>query len=74
MVESDFDEPCDPVEGGFFSGFVPADSEDTPSRTSFTITIEDTDPKWVYCGAPNHCQKGMAQVINPCVLAETPWI
>src|ERR1700761_7800607 len=40
VTQSDFHDPCHPAQhGGFYSGFVPADSDSTPSPTTFTITI-----------------------------------
>ncbi|KAL1841312.1 hypothetical protein VTJ49DRAFT_7149 [Mycothermus thermophilus] len=65
IVESSFAAPCEPLEEGIFSGFVPTDSEDIPSATSFTITVHDTKPHWLYCSQGKHCQSGMAHVINP---------
>ncbi|KAL2267207.1 hypothetical protein VTJ83DRAFT_4484 [Remersonia thermophila] len=65
LVESSFAAPCEPLEEGIFSGFVPTDSENTPSATSFTVTVRDTKPHWLYCSQGKHCQSGMAHVINP---------
>jgi uncharacterized cupredoxin-like copper-binding protein len=31
----------------------------------FTVTVNDTNPIWFYCGVPTHCQAGMVGVINP---------
>lgn len=56
VTQSSFADPCHPLEGGFFSGFVP--TKDSPSGTSFTITVADTKPIWFYCGQGNHCQSG----------------
>jgi len=53
------------VKDGFFSGFVPAESKDTPAATSFFVEVDDDVPHWVYCSQGDHCQKGMAHVINP---------
>ncbi|KAJ4289410.1 hypothetical protein N0V88_006890 [Collariella sp. IMI 366227] len=36
VVESNFEDPCEPLKGGFFSGFVPAELQDDPARTAFT--------------------------------------
>ncbi|KAK4151012.1 hypothetical protein C8A00DRAFT_45702 [Chaetomidium leptoderma] len=66
VAESNFKEPCRPLEGGFFSGFVPFEPQvDTPAPTEFTITLEDTKPKWMYCSQGNHCKSGMVHAINP---------
>jgi hypothetical protein len=47
---------------GFVSGFF-----NTTSGTNanvFTITVNDTNPIWFFCGFPSHCELGMAGVIN----------
>ncbi|KHO00764.1 extracellular serine-rich protein [Metarhizium album ARSEF 1941] len=62
VTQSSFNDPCHPLEDGFFSGFVP--TTDSPSRTTFTIEVKDTKPIWFYCGQANHCQKGMIGAIN----------
>jgi hypothetical protein len=64
VTQSSFDNPCHPLENGFFSGFVPTTA--SPSSTSFTITVNDTKPIWFYCGQTtgNHCQSGMVGAIN----------
>ncbi|KAK0715208.1 hypothetical protein B0H67DRAFT_488705 [Lasiosphaeris hirsuta] len=67
VVQSSFDKPCEPQAGNaFFSGFTPTPSPDVASRTTFTITVNDTKPIWVYCPQTNgnHCQNGMVQSIN----------
>ncbi|KAH8819811.1 Cupredoxin [Xylogone sp. PMI_703] len=67
VVQSSFADPCHPLSGGFFSGFTPVPpNENGLSRTTFTITVNDTKPIWVYCGQTvgNHCQSGMVHAIN----------
>lgn len=66
VTQSSFAEPCKPLAGGFFSGFVPTQDLTAASRTTFTITVNDTNPIWVYCAqtAGNHCQAGMVHAIN----------
>ncbi|KAF2105949.1 hypothetical protein BDV96DRAFT_617547 [Lophiotrema nucula] len=65
VVQSSFDEPCKPLEGGIFSGFNFATPEGEADNV-FTFTVKDTKPFWYYCPQTNgnHCQKGMAGVIN----------
>ncbi|GAB1319394.1 hypothetical protein MFIFM68171_09604 [Madurella fahalii] len=67
VAQSSFSEPCQPLAGGIFSGFVPNQSPDVASWTTFTVTVRDTNPIWIYCSQPNgnHCQKGMLHAINP---------
>jgi hypothetical protein len=65
VTQSSFGNPCHPLaSGGFFSGFVP--TMESPSSTTFTITVNDTNPIWFYCGQTlgNHCQSGMVGAIN----------
>lgn len=33
--------------------------------TTFTVTINDTNPIYFYCLFTGHCQAGMVGVINP---------
>ncbi|RMZ89471.1 hypothetical protein DV736_g3298, partial [Chaetothyriales sp. CBS 134916] len=74
VTESTFAEPCKPValvnaslitptRPGLKSGFQPVTASDTETPV-YNVLINDTKPIWVYCGQTNHCQKGMAMVIN----------
>ncbi|CAG8960376.1 hypothetical protein HYFRA_00012451 [Hymenoscyphus fraxineus] len=65
VSQSSFGQPCKPLAGGFFSGFVPT-AAPGPSNTTFTITVKDTKPVWIYCGQTvgSHCQSGMVAAIN----------
>ncbi|KAJ5109668.1 cupredoxin [Penicillium argentinense] len=64
VAQAAFDNPCHPMStSSFFSGFhAPTHDE---SSTVFTLTVNDTDPIWFYCGQVGHCQAGMVGVINP---------
>ncbi|EFZ03825.1 hypothetical protein X797_011812 [Metarhizium robertsii] len=63
VIESSFDNPCHPLSSdGFSSGFIPV--TESPSNTTFTIIIKDTDPIWFYCAQANHCERGMVGAIN----------
>ncbi|KAK0099503.1 hypothetical protein ONS95_000234 [Cadophora gregata] len=62
VTQSSFNDPCHPLENGFFSSFVP--TANSPSGSTFTITVKDTKPIWLYCGQGNHCQTGMVAAIN----------
>ncbi|RMD42465.1 hypothetical protein DV735_g2684, partial [Chaetothyriales sp. CBS 134920] len=57
VVSGSFDAPCQ-YDGSIYSGD-PSDGE------VFSVTINSTDPIWIYCSIPRHCQAGMALVINP---------
>jgi plastocyanin len=71
VTQSSFDDPCRRLTAngqvtGFDSGFMPVD----PAATTFptwTLTVNDTAPIWVYCRQKNpssHCGSGMVMAIN----------
>ena len=62
VVQAAFASPCEPLAGGFFSGFVPTSSGE--SMTTFMITVNNTKPIWFYCSQGKHCQSGMVGAIN----------
>ncbi|KAJ5307916.1 Cupredoxin [Penicillium atrosanguineum] len=64
VAQSSFAKPCQPLsDSSIFSGFVaPASGE---SKMVFTLTVNNTDPIWLYCAQIGHCQAGMVAVINP---------
>lgn len=62
VTQSSFDEPCQPVDDGFSSGFIPISV--SPSGIQFEVTVEKEDPIWFYCGQGNHCQSGMVGAVN----------
>ncbi|KAI1394040.1 uncharacterized protein F4822DRAFT_424506 [Hypoxylon trugodes] len=64
IAQSKFDDPCHLSEGGLFSGYVPTESSDVAAPTSFTITVNDTKPLWLYCSTGEHCKAGMVHAIN----------
>lgn len=64
VVESNFADPCVPLNGGAFSGFVPTASPDKASATTFTIELNDTKPRWIYCSQGAHCKSGMVHSIK----------
>ncbi|KAJ2966630.1 hypothetical protein NQ176_g10056 [Zarea fungicola] len=66
VTQSSFAKPCVPLDGGFFSGFVPTQA-DNAGLSTFTITVKDMKPIWFYCSQTkpaSHCQKGMVGSIN----------
>lgn len=68
VAQSSFAAPCVPdadVGVSFFSGFQPTGNL-AASPNVFQIMVVDTNPIWYYCAQTNnnHCQKGMAGVIN----------
>jgi len=67
-TQSSFASPCGPMDGGFDSGFNPVAPGVTDFPT-FTITVNDTKPVWVYCkqaaNTPkSHCGQGMVFSVN----------
>ena len=55
IIQSSFTNPCHPLAGGFFSSFIP--TKNSPSRTSFTVIVNDTRPNWFYYSqtSSSHC-------------------
>lgn len=62
VTEGNFRDPCNPIGGAFFSGFIA--TSDTNGSTTFTIVLRDTLPIFFYCSQANHCQSGMVGSIN----------
>jgi plastocyanin len=58
VIESSFDQPCQPMTGGFSVGV-------QSKMTNFTVSIMDANTHWFYCSVPGHCNSGMVGVINP---------
>ena len=64
IAQSSFDKPCIADETGIWSGFVPVTKEEVVGNESFSVTVNSTDPLWLYCSQGDHCQDGMAMVVN----------
>lgn len=64
-TQSTLQAPCQPLAGGFDSGFVPVAPTDTGPFPVALYTVQDTNPVWVYCRQTGHCQQGMVFAINP---------
>ncbi|KAJ6608629.1 hypothetical protein B0H10DRAFT_2067459 [Mycena sp. CBHHK59/15] len=56
--------PCSPMDGGFDSGFIPVAANATEFPLA-QLTVQDTNPIWIYCRQTGHCQQGMVFAINP---------
>jgi len=66
VAQAAFDSPCEPLEDGFWSGYVPTNDTEKASETHFMYTVSNASaPIWFYCTAMKHCQNGMVGVINP---------
>jgi plastocyanin len=65
LVQSTFDAPCSPKDGGFKTEFFPVADGETNFPT-WSLTVNDTNPVWLYCRqkTPNHCGLGMVFAIN----------
>ncbi|TGJ85369.1 hypothetical protein E0Z10_g3409 [Xylaria hypoxylon] len=65
VTQSSFAKPCDPLEGGMDSKFVPNKDNAVvpPPQVAFQVT--GTEPQWFYCKQSGHCGKGMTFSINP---------
>lgn len=58
-----FATPCEPMDAGFWSGYIPSTSG--AATETYSITINDTSkPIWFYCTQAKHCASGMVGVIN----------
>ncbi|KAJ7235878.1 Cupredoxin [Mycena haematopus] len=70
VFQSSFADPCGLKDGGFASPFMPvAANSSVDSRPTFTVTVNDTNPIWVYCAqaantAASHCGQGMVFAVN----------
>ncbi|KAJ6621234.1 Cupredoxin [Mycena sp. CBHHK59/15] len=70
VSQSAFANPCGLKEGGFTSGFMPvAANSSVDQRPTYTVTVNDTTPVWVYCAQAantpaSHCGAGMVFAIN----------
>ncbi|OCH89103.1 hypothetical protein OBBRIDRAFT_778998 [Obba rivulosa] len=65
VTQSSFDNPCQALDGGFDSGFVPIADNDTGPFPAAQFTVTDTNPVWVFCRQTGHCEQGMVFAINP---------
>ncbi|KLO10663.1 hypothetical protein SCHPADRAFT_832216 [Schizopora paradoxa] len=64
-TQSSFENPCVALPGGFNSGFIPVDATQTSNFPIGVLTVNTTDPYWVFCEQTGHCQQGMVFAINP---------
>ena len=66
VAQATFANPCQPMSGGFWSGFVPTSDMESVASTTFTYEVTNASaPIWFYCTQGMHCQNGMVGVINP---------
>lgn len=66
IAQGPFTAPCNPSDGGFWSGYVPTNDTAAAATTTFMYTVQNASaPVWFYCTQGRHCQNGMVGVINP---------
>jgi len=68
-TQSSFASPCGHKDGGFDSGFIPVAANVTSDFPTWTITVNDTQPIWVFCNQAanlpaSHCGAGMVFAVN----------
>ncbi|KAF2710589.1 hypothetical protein K504DRAFT_405927, partial [Pleomassaria siparia CBS 279.74] len=61
IAQSPFDKPCNPLNGGIYSGPY---SDTDGGKKKFVMNVTTTDPIWYYCSTPTHCINGMVGGIN----------
>ena len=68
VTQSSFDNPCVPLGfpsnlTGIHSGSMPVKAGDATVPT-YTVSVKDDKPMWLYCATAKHCQGGMVMVVN----------
>jgi len=64
VTQSTFATPCSPSGNGTDAGPFPVAGTTTPP--TFNLTVNTTDPVWIYCKTGTHCKvSGMVFAINP---------
>jgi len=63
VTQSSASSPCQPLAGGFYSGFIPTNS--TAAATSFVVNVTSTDSIYFYSSQGTECQQGMIGIVNP---------
>jgi plastocyanin len=67
IVQSIFDSPCSPKEGGLKTDFMFVEDSQTTGFPTWRLTVNDTTPVWLYCRQQvptSHCGSGMVFAIN----------
>lgn len=67
VVQSSFNDPCNPLANGFAAEYFPV-APDTTTFPTVTIAVTTDKPIWFYCPQTipaNHCKAGMVGAINP---------
>ncbi|KAF7345088.1 putative SH3 domain protein [Mycena venus] len=67
-VQSTFENPCTPKDGGFNSGVQTVDDSlavDAPGLPTVRLLVNDTQPIWFFDQAGGLCNKGAVLSVNP---------
>ncbi|KAF2126145.1 hypothetical protein P153DRAFT_347097 [Dothidotthia symphoricarpi CBS 119687] len=65
VAQGAFGSPCQPLDTGFWSGYVPTVDTQNVANWTFTYEVKNASvPIWYYCTQGKHCQNGMVGVIN----------
>ncbi|KIL64606.1 hypothetical protein M378DRAFT_126435 [Amanita muscaria Koide BX008] len=70
VVQSTFDHPCTPINGGYNSGSHTVDANIPLNDTTLPVGqlyINDTIPQWFFDQASGQCQQGAVMAVNPTV-------
>ncbi|KAK7049361.1 hypothetical protein VNI00_005962 [Paramarasmius palmivorus] len=65
VTQSTLQSPCSPLADGIDSGFIPVADAVTANFPVAELTVDNTEPMWMYCRQGNHCQQGMVFAVNP---------
>jgi plastocyanin len=61
--------PCAPLQDtvptAMHSGFIPGPSANSTTVGTFSVLVEDMEPKYLYCATGPHCNLGMVMIVNP---------
>ncbi|KAF2634635.1 Cupredoxin, partial [Massarina eburnea CBS 473.64] len=63
VAQATFAKPCEPMNNGFWSGYIPSTAKAASETFMYTVTNASA-PIWFYCTQASHCQSGMVGVIN----------
>ncbi|KAF2195992.1 Cupredoxin [Delitschia confertaspora ATCC 74209] len=63
VAQATFAKPCEPMENGFWSGYIPTTSGVASDAFVYKVT-NASKPIWFYCTQGKHCQNGMVGAIN----------
>ncbi|RKF81958.1 putative serine-threonine rich, partial [Golovinomyces cichoracearum] len=65
VTQSSFDKPCEPMDKGMDSGFMPNPDDIMAPAPQVAMQVTGMKALWFYCKQATHCGKGMTFSINP---------